>query len=103
MLALLGSYDIERRPAARRVLALTHAAFWAEAATSPIPAFLRGALAPLAAPGLPLLLRQPLLVAEGVRVLSQLRVGYRHSPLSVEAAGPPGAARGPVTGSRTPR
>ena len=30
---LLDSYDLERRPAARQVLAMTHLVFWAEAAT----------------------------------------------------------------------
>jgi 2-polyprenyl-6-methoxyphenol hydroxylase-like FAD-dependent oxidoreductase len=39
---LLDSYDRERRPVARRVLALTHLAFWAEAATGTVPSALRG-------------------------------------------------------------
>ena len=34
---LLDSYDRERRPVARQVLALTHLAFWAEACTGPRP------------------------------------------------------------------
>jgi 2-polyprenyl-6-methoxyphenol hydroxylase-like FAD-dependent oxidoreductase len=90
---LLASYGQERRPVARQVLALTHLVFFAEASTNPLPAFLRGHLVPLAAPVLPLLLGQPRLMAEVVRVLSQRWVRYRHSPLSVE-----GTPRG---GSRT--
>ena len=54
---LLDSYDRERRPVARRLLALTHLVFWAEAATGMIPSALRGRLAPLAAPLLPALRR----------------------------------------------
>jgi 2-polyprenyl-6-methoxyphenol hydroxylase-like FAD-dependent oxidoreductase len=40
--ALLDSYDRERRPVARQVLALTHLAFWAEASTDPLASLLRG-------------------------------------------------------------
>ncbi len=79
---LLDSYDQERRPVARRVLAMTHAIFFAEASTHPLPALLRGTLAPLAAPAAPLLLRQRWFLAEVVRTLSQLRVNYRGSVLS---------------------
>ena len=50
---LLGSYDQERRPVARQVLAMTNAAFWAEASLGPVPSALRGRLAPLAAPLVP--------------------------------------------------
>jgi 2-polyprenyl-6-methoxyphenol hydroxylase-like FAD-dependent oxidoreductase len=81
---LLGSYDRERRPVARRLLMLTHLAFWGEASTSRIPSLLRGTLAPLAAPLAPAVLGRRRLVAEGIRMLSQLRVSYRGSPLSVE-------------------
>jgi hypothetical protein len=82
--ALLGSYDHERRPAARQALAMTHLAFWFEASTDPIPALLRGALAALGAPAVPILIQQRRLVAEGIRWLSQLRLAYLDSPLSVE-------------------
>jgi hypothetical protein len=98
--ALLDSYDAERRPVARQVLGMTHLVFWGEAATGPIPALLRGKLAPLAAPAIPMLMRRRRVVAEGVRVLSQLRVGYRGSPLSVE--GTPQPRRGPRAGDRLP-
>jgi len=82
--ALLGSYDRERRPAARQALAMTHLAFWFEASTDPIPALLRGGLAALGAPAVPILMRQRRLVAEGIRWLSQLRLAYLDSPLSAE-------------------
>ena len=97
---LLGSYDTERRSVARQVLAMTHPAFWGEAATGRLPSLLRGTLAPLAAPLVPVVLGRRRLVAEGIRVLSQLRVSYRGSPLSVE--GTPWPRRGPRAGDRLP-
>jgi 2-polyprenyl-6-methoxyphenol hydroxylase-like FAD-dependent oxidoreductase len=96
---LLDSYEQERRPVARQVLALTHLAFFAEASTKPLPAFLRSTLVPLATPVIPRLLRQQLLTAQLVRLLSQGWVHYRRSPLSVEGR-PPG--RGPRPGDRVP-
>ncbi|MGP4051255.1 FAD-dependent monooxygenase [Streptomyces sp. 2A115] len=81
---LLDSYDTERRPAARRRLVLTHTAFWAEASTGRIPSWLRAVAAARAAPAVPVLLDRRRLVAEGMRLISQLRVNYRRSPLSVE-------------------
>jgi 2-polyprenyl-6-methoxyphenol hydroxylase-like FAD-dependent oxidoreductase len=98
--ALLDSYDRERRPVARQVLALTHLAFWAEASTNPLPSLLRGVVAPLGAPALPVLLRQRRLVAEGVRFVSRLGVAYHNSPLSVE--GQPRLLAGPRPGHRLP-
>lgn len=89
---LLDSYDLERRPVARATLAMTHLAFWAEAATGPAASALRERLAPVAAPFVPVLIRRRRLVAEGIRLISQLRVSYRHSPLSVE--GTPRGRRG---------
>jgi 2-polyprenyl-6-methoxyphenol hydroxylase-like FAD-dependent oxidoreductase len=41
--ALLDSYDLERRPAASRLLWLTHLAFWLEASTGRAPSLLRAA------------------------------------------------------------
>ncbi|MCD9876358.1 FAD-dependent monooxygenase [Streptomyces guryensis] len=81
---LLDSYDSERRSAAHRRLILTHTAFWAEASTGRIPSWLRAVAAPRAAPAIPALLDRRRLVAEAIRLISQLRVNYRHSPLSVE-------------------
>lgn len=97
---LLDSYEQERRPVARQVLALTHAVFFAEASTNPLPALLRGTLVPLAAPALPLLLRQRRLMAVVANLLSQRWVRYRHSPLSVD--GSPQAHGWPRPGDRLP-
>jgi 2-polyprenyl-6-methoxyphenol hydroxylase-like FAD-dependent oxidoreductase len=96
---LLDSYSAERRPVAVNRLLLTHAAFWGEASTAPLPSCLRGTAAPLAAPAAPLLLRRRRLVAEAVRTVSQLRVHYRHSALSVEGIPVPSAWR---AGDRLP-
>lgn len=98
--ALLNSYESERRPVARQVLGLTHLAFWGEASTGLVPSVLRGQLAPLAVPVLPALLDRHDLVAAGIRVLSQLTVSYRRSPLSVE--GTPRLRGGPRPGDRLP-
>jgi hypothetical protein len=96
---LLDSYEQERRPVARQVLALTHLVFFAEASTNPVAGFLRGTLVPRVAPAVPLLLRQRLLLAEVVRLLSQGWVRYRSSPLSVDGAG---GGAGPHPGDRLP-
>ncbi len=96
---LLDSYELERRPVARQVLALTHAVFFAEASTHPLPALLRGRLVPLAAPAAPWVTAQPVLMAQVVRLLSQRWVRYRRSPLSVDQAR---CRRGPRPGDRLP-
>jgi 2-polyprenyl-6-methoxyphenol hydroxylase-like FAD-dependent oxidoreductase len=96
---LLDSYPLERRPVARQVLGLTQLVFFAEASTNPLPAFVRGTLLPLAAPAVSLLVRQRLLMAQLVRLLSQGWVSYRHSPLSV--TGHP-SGHGPRPGDRLP-
>ena len=80
---------------------MTHLVFWGEASTGVIPALLRGKLVPLAAPAIPILMRRRGLVAEGVRVLSQLWVSYRGSPLSVEETPRPAAGPAPGTGCPT--
>lgn len=98
--ALLRSYDRERRPAAFQALAMTHLAFWFEASTAPVPMFLRSVLAPLGAPAVPLMMRQRRLVAEGIRWISQLRVAYPDSPLSME--GMPRLRGWPRVGQRLP-
>ena len=97
---LLDSYDRERRAVARQVLAMTHVVFWAEAFLGPVPSALRGRLVPVAAPLVPAVLGRRHLVAGAVRLLSQLGVNYRHSPLSVE--GTPRRPRGPRAGDRLP-
>jgi len=97
---LLDSYDRERRPVARRLLTLTHLVFWAEAATGTVPSALRGRVAPLVAPLVPALAGSPRLLADAIRLLSQLGVSYRDSPLSVEGA--PRRPGGPRAGDRLP-
>jgi len=97
---LLDSYDLERRPVARQLLAMTDLAFRAEAGTGPVPSALRARLAPLAAPLLPALASQRRIVAAGIRLVSQLDVSYRGSPLSVE--GTPHRRGGPRAGDRLP-
>jgi 2-polyprenyl-6-methoxyphenol hydroxylase-like FAD-dependent oxidoreductase len=97
---LLDSYDLERRPVARQVRAMTRLAFWGEASTGPVASAVRGRLVPLAAPVVPALIGRRRLVAEGIRLLSQLRVSYRDSPLSVE--GMPRRPGGPRAGERLP-
>jgi hypothetical protein len=83
-----------------QVMAMTHVAFWAEASLGPVPSALRGRLAPLGAPLVPAVTGRRHLVAGTVRLLSQLQVGYRHSPLSVE--GTPRRPGGPRAGDRLP-
>ena len=100
--ALLDSYDLERRPVARHVLAMTHLVFWGEAGTGSIPAALRGTLAPHAAHAIPVLMRRRRLVGEAVRLMSQLRVSYRRSPISVEEPWSRCRGRGSHAGDRLP-
>jgi hypothetical protein len=83
---LLGSYEAERRPVARQVLALTHLVFFAEASTNPLSSVLRGTVLPLAAPWIPALVGRRQLMAQVVKLLSQSWVAYPHSPLSASGA-----------------
>lgn len=96
---LLDSYEQERRPAAREVLALTHVIFFGEASTHRLARIIRGTLLPSVAPLLPLLVR-PRLTASAVRLLAQPFVRYRKSPLSVDL--PPVRGRWPRPGDRLP-
>jgi hypothetical protein len=98
--AVLDSYERERRPVARRVVVLTHLVFWAEAGTGPVASFLRGSVAPLAAPVLPVLLRRAGPVGRAARVLSQLDTGYPRGVLAVDHGSPWSLA--PRPGKRLP-
>ncbi|MEU4421529.1 FAD-dependent monooxygenase [Actinoplanes sp. NPDC024001] len=82
---LLDSYAAERRRAALRALRLTNLIFYAESGTDPVAAFTRGVLLPVAAPLLPVALRRRRLVAGAARLLGQLSLSYRGSPLSLAA------------------
>jgi hypothetical protein len=97
---LLASYQVERRPVARRLLALTHFAFLAEASSNSLLSLLRGVLAPLGAPVIPVLAGHRMLVAEVIRVVSQWRMGYPNSNLSID--GDPPATIWPRPGHRLP-
>jgi 2-polyprenyl-6-methoxyphenol hydroxylase-like FAD-dependent oxidoreductase len=97
--ALLDSYDLERRPVARQVRALTDLVFFVEASRHPLPALLRGTLLPLEAPVVPLVVQRGPVMALLLRILSQGWVHYRGSPLSVD--GSPGM-NGPRPGDRLP-
>jgi hypothetical protein len=97
---LLSSYETERRDIAFKILALTHLLFWVEAGTCRVPSFLRGTLGPLAAPIIPVLLRQKPITAPGIRVLSQMRWNYRHRDHACSEQHRPGA---PATACLMPR
>jgi 2-polyprenyl-6-methoxyphenol hydroxylase-like FAD-dependent oxidoreductase len=97
--ALLDSYERERRPAARRIRALTDLMFWAEAGTGLLPSFGRRLFATVGMPIVSVVFERRALLARAVRHLSQLRLDHRSSPLSVE--GSPGGG-GPRPGDRLP-
>jgi 2-polyprenyl-6-methoxyphenol hydroxylase-like FAD-dependent oxidoreductase len=101
---LLQSYEDERRPVARAVLALSRTVFWGEAGTDPVARFVRGVVAPVSAPLVPFVLGRRRIVAEGAGVLSQLRWHYRRSPLSWDGRprSRPGSRPGTRAGDRLP-
>ena len=81
---LVASYEAERRHVAQLTSVLTHLLFWGEAGSGVLASVLRGSIAPLAAPIIPVLLKRRRLTAPAFRVLSQLSWNYRGSPLSIE-------------------
>jgi 2-polyprenyl-6-methoxyphenol hydroxylase-like FAD-dependent oxidoreductase len=95
--ALLDTYQAERRPVARAVLALTHLAFWVETADNMLVRRARAAVAPLA---VPLGLRYAWPRALAFRTVGQLWVRYPRGPAAVE--GQPRLHRGPGAGHRLP-
>jgi 2-polyprenyl-6-methoxyphenol hydroxylase-like FAD-dependent oxidoreductase len=97
---LLASYEQERLPVARRVLTLTHLAFFGEASSSRVARFGRGSVLPLAAPALAVVSAQPRLVAQLSGLLAQRWVRYRRSALSVD--GTPVLNGWPRPGDRMP-
>jgi hypothetical protein len=95
--ALLGSYDAERRPVGRSVVGFTDRAYAVATSTNPILRTLRTRLVPRV---LPLALRVDRALAYGFRIVSQLGIGYRHSPAVQE--GRPALRGGPRAGDRLP-
>jgi hypothetical protein len=95
---LLGSYEKERMPVARSVVRATDRAFRAATARVPVVRTLRARLVPRLGA---LVLRNTALRRAGFRVLSELSVHYRRSPLAVQ--GRPVPASGPRPGERFPQ
>ena len=95
--ALLGTYEAERRPVGGFVVRFTDRAFSVATSTNPLVRALRTRLVPRL---LPLGLRLDRAVAYGFRTVSQLNIGYRHSPAVQE--GRPALRRGPRAGDRLP-
>jgi 2-polyprenyl-6-methoxyphenol hydroxylase-like FAD-dependent oxidoreductase len=95
--ALLDSYDAERRPVGRLVVRFTDRAFAVATSTNPVLRAIRTRLVPRV---LPLALRCNPGLAYGFRTISQLGIGYRHSPAVQD--GRPAPRRGPRAGDRLP-
>ena len=105
---LLASYERERLPVARSVLAMTDRAFRVATSRHPVLRGLRaGPVTPVAA----LLLRSPLLRRAGFRLVSELGIRYPHGPRRAERGAPAGEptegaprlTRGPRPGERFPQ
>jgi 2-polyprenyl-6-methoxyphenol hydroxylase-like FAD-dependent oxidoreductase len=94
---LLDSYEPERAPVGRRVLRFTDRIFTVATSRNRVVRFARAHVAPRLA-ALPLRVRAAR--AYGFRIVSQLGIRYRSSPLSVEGPGAP--HRGPQAGDRLP-
>ena len=95
--ALLDTYESERAPVGRMVLRFTDRAFTIATSTNPVVRFARTRIAPAL---LPAVLAPRIVRATAFRTVSQLAIGYRHSPLSTE--GPQSPRRGPRAGDRLP-
>ncbi|MCU1586034.1 MAG: monooxygenase [Microbacteriaceae bacterium] len=94
---LLDSYELERLPVARSVIRTTNRAFRVAISRRPLTAFVRSRVVSRV---VPVVLRIPLVRKIGFRLISQLSIRYRNSPLSVE--GTPRLGRGPRSGNRVP-
>jgi 2-polyprenyl-6-methoxyphenol hydroxylase-like FAD-dependent oxidoreductase len=95
--ALLDSYEAERAPVARRVLAMADRAFRVATSTAWPVRPLRTRLVPVIAPAV---LRLPFARAAGFRVVAQLAIRYRAGPLTARGTTCPWRAPGP--GDRLP-
>jgi 2-polyprenyl-6-methoxyphenol hydroxylase-like FAD-dependent oxidoreductase len=96
--ALLNTYERERMPVARSVVTTTDRGFRVATARVPLVRDLRATLGPRIGA---VILRSALLRRAGFRVLSELGLHYRHSPLSVEGRTAP--IGGPRPGHRFPQ
>lgn len=94
---VLDTYQPERAPVGRRVLRFTDRAFTAATSTSPLVRFTRTRIAPAL---IPVALISRAGRAYAFRIISQLAIRYRGSPLSQEGSHPP--RRGPRAGDRLP-
>ena len=95
--SLLDSYEPERAPVGRFVLRGTDRVFTVATSRSPVLRFARTQIVPRLAP---LVARGRAGRRYGFRLVSQLGVRYRSSPLSVD--GPDAPRRGPRAGDRLP-
>ena len=95
--ALLDSYEPERAPVGRTVLRFTDRVFTVGTSRNPVLGFVRAQIVPWLAP---LVLHGRAVRGYGFRMVSQLGVRYRNSPLSVD--GPDVPRRGPRAGDRLP-
>jgi 2-polyprenyl-6-methoxyphenol hydroxylase-like FAD-dependent oxidoreductase len=93
---LLDTYELERAPVGRRVLRLTDRAFTIATSTNPLLRWGRTQLPRLAT----LAPRMGPVRAAAFRTLSELAIGYRHSPAASQGPNPP--RRGPHAGDRLP-
>ena len=94
---LLDTYQAERAPVGAMVLRFTDRAFTIATSTNPAVRFARTRLAPAM---IPLLLGPAAVRRYAFRTVTQLGIGYRRSPLSVDGPHPP--RRGPRAGDRLP-
>ena len=83
--ALLDTYQAERRPVGQAVLRLSNRPFRIATSTSPLVRFARSRVAPVLAP---LAVKASWGRARLFRTVSELGIGYRRSPLSVNGPGP---------------
>ncbi len=78
--ALLDTYETERRPIARRVIAATDLLYWLESDPGPLPAALRTRWPRTAAAVLRVISRHPRLIGSVIAELGNLNARYRPSP-----------------------
>jgi hypothetical protein len=95
--ALLDTYHRERAPIGARVLRFTNRAYRIATSSNPVVRFARTRFAPAL---IPLVLKLRTERGYAFRTVSQLRIHYRRSPLSVN--GPDAPRNGPTAGDRLP-